>query len=320
MKILIMGGSYFIGWHLVNKLAKDGHIIWVFNRGTKQRKYPSNVKHLKGDRNDVPKMLELINQFTYDVIFDFSAFKSEQIEVMIKNFLGKIKRFFFISTAAVYVQSEIFPIKEEFPVGKHHIWGSYGSNKLDCEKILLDAFYQNGFPVTIFRPSYVYGPENYILREKFLYDRISQSRKILVPGDGNAIIQLGHVFDLTEAWIATLLDAKSIGKIYNISGEEYITLNGLVHFVGELMHKSFDILHINPEEFNLTARDIFPFDNCTYLTDITKIKNDLKFIPKYNLKTGLEEGLKLWLKSSQKNNLSDYSKEDFVLKNIKFHG
>lgn len=319
MKILVMGGSYFIGWHLVKRLAKEGHKVWVFNRGTKQRDYPRNVHSIIGDRNDVPRMLESLNKFKYDVVFDISASKGEHTEVMIRNFKGKISRYFHISTAAVYLQSEIFPIKEEFPVGKHHVWGVYGGNKLDCENLLLDAHRHLRFPVTIFRPSYVYGPENYIARERFLYERLIKSRDILIPGDGNALIQLGHVFDLTDAWIAALSNSKSVGQIYNVSGEEYITLNGLVQLAGKILQKNPQIVHVDPLKFGLTARDIFPFDNVTYFTDINKAKHDLAFTPHYSLQAGLEEGFKLLSQSIGEFKPADFTKEDTVLSQTRTH-
>lgn len=313
MKVLVLGGSYFIGWHLVNSLAQNGHQVWVFNRGTRKREYPPNVHHLVGDGNNTSHMLELINTVRYDAVFDILAATGEQTALMIKNFLGKISRFFYLSSAAVYLQSEVFPIREDFPVGKHHNWGIYGINKLDSERLLLEAYNQTGFPVTIFRPSYVYGPDDYKNREKSIFDRISKSRKILIPGDGNALIQLGHVADLTSAWLIALSNPQTIGKIYNVSGDEYITLNGIVQFASRIIQKEAQIIHIDTKKFGLTDRDIFPFYNSTFITDIQKIKRDLAVTPRHLLMQGLEESFELWLESKNEFVSPDYAKEDALL-------
>lgn len=312
MKTLVMGGSYFIGWHLVQELAKTGHDVWVFNRGTRGRKYPQNVRHIQGDRNDVSAMRSSLGRLQVDAVFDLTAYRGEQTAVMLDIFGGRVAKYLHISTAAVYLQSDIFPIREDFATGRHHIWGTYGGNKLDCENLLLEAHRKYGFPAVVFRPSYVYGPDNYIPRERFLYERISRSRPILIPDDGQALIQLGHVEDLAKAWHLALDNPKSIGEVYNVSGNEYITLDGLARLVSDIMKRDVEIVHVDLSEYKLTARDIFPFDNCTYFTDIEKAKSQLGFVPQIGLREGLAEGLQLWFHDDNRSQPS-FEKEDQVL-------
>lgn len=315
MKVLVMGGSYFIGWHLVNNLVRSGHEVVVFNRGTKDRDYPGTVRHIKGDRNNYVELATALSDEKVDAVYDLSAFRGEQTEPLVEVFDNKIRHFIHVSTSAVYLDSSILPIKEDFPVGEHHVWGAYGSAKLECEQILFKKFSETGFPVTVIRPSYVYGPENYIARERFLYERISRNRPILIPGDGKALLQLGHVYDLVHAMISLLGKEKVLGEAYHVSADEYITLNGLTYLVGDIMGHEVNIVNVDPSLYGYKDRDIFPFDNCTYFTSIDKIRDAIGWKPAYSLRRGFEEGYRIWLNDSDKVK-PDFSNEDDVLSKL----
>lgn len=314
MKILILGGSYFIGWNLLLSSAENKrNEIWVINRATRKRQYPVNVTHIKCDRSDSKKMIESVKDKFFDVIYDLCAVKREDSEGACKIFAKKTKHFIHISSPAVYLPSESFPIKETFSVGRHPVWGEYGQNKLNTEEVLMKAHQSSDFPVTIVRPSYVYGTCNNIPREKFLFDRIQQDRPILLPNGGDAIIQLGHVKDLVHALILIANHPKrSIGEIYNISNNEYITLRGLTMLVGKIMGKKVNIISVDTKRMCIPDRDIFPFDNETYFTDIKKVKKHLNFDSMYTLEKGFTEEYLFW-KDSEKE-VVDFTKENKILK------
>lgn len=173
-------------------------------------------------------------------------------------------------------------------------YSDYGYNKVCCEDFLLQ---QTAFSSTILRPMYIYGPYNSIYRERYFFDRIKRNLCIFIPGWSEIITQFGHVDDLADAFIACLGNNKAAGKIYNISGTEYISLDGLVKTIGQSMEKETRIVHydckiIEKQKFDY-HNPIFPFDwEHSFFVDITSAKEDLNWSPKYSLLEGMKHTYK----------------------------
>jgi nucleoside-diphosphate-sugar epimerase len=315
MNILVIGGSNFIGWRFVELLGKTNHAVAVINRGNHERAYPKNVTYHVVDRNDYSKMLATIGDANYDAVFDMCGFVKSDMEHTIKLFSGRTKKYVFISTAATYLEPLVMPILEDYPQGVHGVWGKYGSGKLACEQALLMAYKESGFPAVIIRPSYVYGIDNTIDRETFLFDRITKGRTILVPGDGEAVIQLGEVTDLCRALLKIVETPNGYGKCYNISGNELIALNSLVRLAAKIVGKGFETAFVNPKDYEMTDRDIFPFDNVSYFTTSEKFSRDFGWSPEVSLVNGLTAAYNEWLNSSCRLP-TKYEKEDAVLTKI----
>ncbi|MCL2164327.1 MAG: NAD-dependent epimerase/dehydratase family protein [Oscillospiraceae bacterium] len=312
MNILVIGGSNFIGWRFVEFLGKTNHTVTVINRGNRSRSYPHNVIHRLADRNDHAKMKAIVGNASYDAVYDMCGFVESDMKYTVELFSGRTKKYVFISTAATYIEPEVMPIPESYPQGVHGIWGKYGGGKLACEKVLLTAHEENGFPAVIVRPSYVYGVGNTIDRETFLYDRITNGRTILVPSSGEAVIQLGEVTDLCRALLAIAVSSKGYGQCYNISGSELITLNALIHLVSKIIGKDYRTVFINPKDYGMTDREVFPFDNSSYFTSCEKFSADFGWQPEISLVEGLSNAYQEWLNSSQRIQ-TKYEKEDSVL-------
>ena len=300
MKVLVIGGSNFIGWRLVKLLTQNGEQVVVYNRGNHDRRYPDGVVHILGDRSDVDHLKEVVIQYGVEVVFDMCAFHEDHLKELTPTLLGLISRYVFISSAAGYLDNQILPLSEREKCGFHHQWGPYGSGKYSCDQFLLNFHANNGFPVTIVRPSYVYGLENPIDRETLLFDRITRELPVLIPYSGEAVIQLGNVDDLCDALYTMVRTEKGIGEIYNISGTEYITLNGLVELVSEIVGKPAKIYHVSPEELGFTQRQLFPFENNTYFTSIEKFRDTFHWVPQISLRHGLKEAYQAWKNSPVK--------------------
>lgn len=315
MNILVIGGSKFIGWRLVELLGKTDHAVTVINRGNHQKIYPNNVTHHIADRNDDAQMSAAVGNATYDVAFDMCGFVETDMQHTVKLFGERTKKYVFISTAATYLEPLVLPMDENHPQGAHGVWGTYGSGKLACEQVLLAAYEESNFPAVIVRPSYVYGVGNIIDRETFLFDRIAKGRTILVPGDGEAVIQLGDVTDLCQALLSIAETPKGIGECYNISGNEYVTLNSLTKLVGKIIGKDYKTPHVNPKDYDMTDRDIFPFDNISYFTTSAKFSKDFGWTPEISLSDGLTSAYNEWLNSPEKLP-TNYEKEDAIFATI----
>lgn len=318
MKVLVIGGSNFIGWRLVKLLSQNNTQIVVYNRGNHDRIYPEGVTHIIGDRNDIAHLKAIAMQYRFDVVFDMCAFNVDQIKELIPVFHGHINRYVFISSAAGYLDNQVLPLPETAQCGAHPQWGSYGSGKYSCDQVLLDAYMETGFPVTVVRPSYVYGPENPIDRETLLFDRITRGLPVLIPYSGEGVIQLGYVDDLCNALYLIASSDKGIGEVYNISGNEYITLNGLVALISDIIGKTTKVYHVRPEELGFAQRQLFPFENNTYFTSIEKFQNAFDWSPQISLRCGLTDAYLSWKNATVKicTNTENEEKAIALLENV----
>ena len=281
MKILVMGGTRFVGKSLVSKLLNQNHEIDIFTRGNKSN--PDNTNLIKGDRNDIECILKIKNK-KYDVIFDISGREVEQTKLLIENIDDSFLRYIYVSSAGVYKDNYELPLSEDSPLDTN----SRHKGKFETENWLIEQ----KIPFTSFRPTYIYGPGNYNKIENWFFERLFQLKKIPIPGDGSLITQLGHVSDLSDVMIKCLDFEKSKNSIYNCSGEKGVTIKGLIYMCAEVCGLNKNDISLNRfdfEKLDPKSRKGFPIRLNHYQTDISKIKNDLNWEPKFDLLSGLKD-------------------------------
>ena len=202
MKILVMGGTRFVGKSLVEKLLNQNQEIDIFTRGNRPNVKGTNL--IKGDRNLKESILNIKNN-KYDYIFDISGRELEQTKILLENIKDDFKRYIYVSSAGVYKDLTELPLVESDPVDKN----SRHKGKFETENWLI----KNKIPFTSFRPTYIYGPNNYNKIENWFFERIVNQKIMPIPGDGNLITQLGHVSDLTDVMIKCLKYDKTKNNI-----------------------------------------------------------------------------------------------------------
>ena len=280
MKILVMGGTRFVGQSLVEKLLDQNNEIDIFTRGNRPNLKGTNL--IKGDRNLKENILKIKNN-KYDYIFDISGRELEQTKILLENIKDDFKRYIYVSSAGVYKDLTELPLIESDPVDKN----SRHKGKFETENWLI----QNKIPFTSFRPTYIYGPNNYNKIENWFFERIINKQKIPIPGDGLLLTQLGHVSDLTDAMIKSIETEKTKNQIYNCSGEKGVTIKGLIHTCAEVCNVEISKTDLYPFDFKKLdpkARKLFPLRLTHYLTSIDKLKNDLNWKPEFDLLRGLQ--------------------------------
>ncbi|OGN26847.1 MAG: hypothetical protein A2925_01270 [Candidatus Yanofskybacteria bacterium RIFCSPLOWO2_01_FULL_44_22] len=259
-KILIIGGSRFIGPPLIDEFVKSGDEVAVFNRGLIQSEYARGVRFIQGDRDQGFGISE-----HFDVVVDTCAYRGEQTKRAIEEL--RFDFFLHMSTAAVYKKTEIFPLTEESPIGEWPLWGDYNKGKVECERVLAAS----KIKFAVIRPVYILGPNNYCDRERFIYSKIKRGDPIILPGSGKALIQFVFAKDVARS--IALIAEKKIAGAFNCAGDEVITLRGLVEEMGRIMRFE-PKLRYNPEadsdKFDISE---FPFANAHLLCDNAKLKN-----------------------------------------------
>ena len=287
-KILIMGGNQFVGKEITKKFLDKNYTVYVLNRGT--RKNIEGVIFLKADRDTLIEMENVLKNLEVDIIVDVSAYTEEQVSILHKVMKNKFKQYILISSASVYNNIECTPVNEGCQTGENLIWGDYAKNKYLAERRTIENSNLYNFKYTIFRPFYIYGIGNNLDRENYFFSRIKHNLPIFIPSKNN-IIQFGYIEDLALAIESSIENSDFYNQIFNISGDEYVTMSEFSEICGKVMNKKAIIKYINTEENKIKARDWFPFREVNLFGDISKLENT-GFRNTYSLIQGLEKTYK----------------------------
>jgi nucleoside-diphosphate-sugar epimerase len=224
MKILVIGGSYFLGRVFV-MLASPNHEITVLNRGTYSME-SFGVHQIKGDRNDINILRNITED--YDAVVDFCAYNKGDISTIISNIKGKINHYILISTIDVYEHGTFTLKTEDYRYENREIQGETGDyikGKIALENELKSECQTRNMNYTILRPSIIYGPYNYAPRESVYIQLIVHNNIIPHITDAEGKFQLVYVKDVAQAIVKCLTTDKSHNQTYNISSDEILDYN-----------------------------------------------------------------------------------------------
>lgn len=229
MHVLVMGGSQFNGRALVHELIYRGHRVSVFNRGVTPVRWPAGVEALQGDRTDADSVRQALEGCSFDAICDLSAYRPEDVALMVELFRGRVGHYLFASSTVIYETTGLLPITEDHPVRRGREQSDYAMGKILAEDVLTQAWREQRFPATTVVLSMVFGPHNIIAdREQRMFARLHQGRPVLIPGDGTTLGQIGHVEDSARAFCDLLLQPVSFGKRYNAVSDDFYSDEGYV--------------------------------------------------------------------------------------------
>ncbi|NDJ24139.1 NAD-dependent epimerase/dehydratase family protein [Nostoc sp. B(2019)] len=309
MRILIMGGTRFIGVYLTQLLVEQGHEVVLFNRGNRPAPSLPGVGQITGDRTDATQLKEKLSQEKFDVIFDNNGREVTDTQPLAEIFQERVQHFVYMSSAGVYLKSDQLPHVEGDTVDPK----SRHRGKHETEAYLT----QLGLPFTSIRPTYIYGPRNYNELESWFFDRIVRDRPIPIPGNGLHITQLGHVKDLAKAMTQVLDNEQAVGQIYNVSGDRFVTFDGLARASAVAAGKSPDavkIVHYDPKKFDFGKRKAFPMRVQHFFASVNKAITELGWQPEYDLISGLQDSLENdYLASGRDKADVDFSVDEEIL-------
>ena len=159
-KALFIGGTGTISTAIVKRLANDlDWEVWVLNRGNRSSVLPESVKLVTADINDEADVLSKIVDTTFDCVCEFIGFTVDQVERDYRLFKGKTKQYIYISSASAYHKPAASYVITEGTALANPYW-EYSRNKIACEEFLMKKYREEGFPVTIVRPSHTYDERN----------------------------------------------------------------------------------------------------------------------------------------------------------------
>lgn len=231
LRVLVIGGTGFIGRLLVAELLRKGHSVTLMHRRPKHI-FSKRVGNLVADRNDAASVKKAIGSTRFDAVYD-NAYDWErgttgaQIEATAQIFEGHVGRYIYMSSVAAYGDGLNHHEGDALAPDDHH--SSYVRNKAMSERALFRMHQRSGFPVVTLRPPYIYGPENPFYREAFFWDRYRAGRPVILPSDGHRLMQFIFVKDLVTVAIKVLEQRNSIGHAFNVANAKAVTQNELVH-------------------------------------------------------------------------------------------
>jgi len=217
MRILVVGGTAFVGRHIAQAAADAGHDLTLFHRGKTGTELFSQATHLTGDRNED---LSALAGGEWDATIDVSAYFPRQVRALAAALGTRSGRYVFISSVSAYSASvppnydESAPLAEVGDPEETEVTEqNYGGLKVACEQVSAALF---GPDTTIVRPTYVIGPYDRRYRFTWWVDRIAKGGTVLAPGSPDDPIQLIDARD-QAAWIVSLLERSITGTFHAVS-------------------------------------------------------------------------------------------------------
>lgn len=302
MEVLVMGGTQFISSSIAKYLIEKGNEVDIFTRGVNPITYTGFRNQIKGDRKSSKDLEKKLGDKQYDIVFDISGYTKEDVKNLTRVLdRSKLKNYIFCSSGAVYKDTEEI-IDEEYLRGPNKNWGDYGLNKKKSEDYLFSLYENDKFPITIFRPTYIYGAGNNLYREAYLFDRINDGLALPIP-KSDCKTQFIYIEDLVKVFESAMYSDKAIGNAYNVTHHEMVSWESLCETAMEAVGREIEIKKINCEDIGVNTRSFFPFRDVTYLLSIEKLKKDGLYAPKINLREGLEKAYNWY--STEKPNIKD---------------
>jgi nucleoside-diphosphate-sugar epimerase len=317
VRVLIVGGTEFISLHLLQSLQRDGHEVTVLNRGRNPGRLPAGVRAIVADRTDHAAVAKTLAGERVDALVDvtYAPTTGADVDAMLDALAGRVGHALFVSTGRVYDHARPIPFDEDTP--RNLYWGEYAKNKIAGEDALLRRHREAGLPVTIVRPTHVYGPLNTRNNETFFFDRLVRGRPILLPDAGGWLRQFGHVADLADAMAAMLGVPAAFGRGYNVSGEEAITQAGFAELIAEVIKRPLTLVGAPTPAGGKPA----PFGqnlvyDCHAVYTTTRVRAELGVRPRYSLAAGLAQTYEWYLREGLDRRPVDFAAEDALLRSL----
>jgi nucleoside-diphosphate-sugar epimerase len=244
LKVLFIGGTGIISSACSQLAVAKGLDLYLLNRGQSLRPAPQGATLIQGDIRNVASMEAIMAKHAFDVVVNWIAFSPDHIETDLKLFQGKIGQYIFISSASAYqTPPQILPVTESTPL--HNPFWAYSRAKIACEERLMQAYREDGFPMTIVRPSHTYDKTLLPMDGGYtIVNRMRQGKKVIVHGDGTSLWTLTHHRDFAKAFVGLLGNSRAIGDTFQITSDEWLTWNQIFNIVAKAAGTKADIVHI----------------------------------------------------------------------------
>jgi nucleoside-diphosphate-sugar epimerase len=295
MRVLFVGGTGNISRSVSLACIERGIDLHLLTRGTRNVDIPG-AKMVQGDIYAPDGIGTLLEGKRWDAVVDWIAYTEADIERDIRLFRDKTHQFVFISSASAYQKPPVHPVITESTPLCNPYW-EYSRNKIACEERLNRAYRDEGFPVTIVRPSLTYDTVIPVAiggwTEYTVIDRILQGQKIIVHGDGSSLWTITHAEDFAKGFVGLLGHPHAIGEAFHITSDEILTWNQIYSTVAAATGHEPHLVHI-PSDFIVACEEslrgsLLGDKSCSVVFDNSKIK---RIIPEFRATIPFHLGIK----------------------------
>lgn len=313
MRVLFIGGTGFISTAVSRQAIAKGFDLYLLNRGSRLD-HLSGSHSLTADIHQPEDVRAALQDLEFDVVVNWVAYVSDDIERDLNLFRGRVKQYVFISSASAYQKPPgHYLITESTPL--YNPYWDYSRNKIACEERLMRAYRDEGFPVTIVRPSLTYDPNFPIAIGGWgcytLADRLKKGLPIIVHGDGSSLWVVTHADDFGKGFLGLLGNWQTLGHAFHITSDEVLTWDQIYQTIADGLGVEAKIVHI-PSDFIARvapqfAGSLLGDKTWSAVFDNTKIKS---FVPGFQATIPFREGVRrtlAWFAADEKRQRIDQS-------------
>ena len=300
MKALFIGGTGTISMAITRALAVNPDWeLYLLNRGNRVEDIPEGVKLIKGDIYDESATAELLKDYEFDCVCDFIGFDVEAVKRDYRLFANKTKQYMYISSASAYNKPcRDYRITEGTALANPY-W-EYSRNKIICERFLMDMYEQNGFPVTIIRPSHTYDERNVPLGVHGkngswqVIKRMLAGKPVIIHGDGTSLWTMTFNEDFAKGFIGLMGNPHALGEAFQITSDESLTWNQIYATIADALGVELNAYYVpsqflaNISDYDFTGSLLGDKSN-SVVFDNSKLK---KAVPDFKCTIRFEQGIR----------------------------
>lgn len=297
----MIGGTGTISSAITRQLAAAGHNLWLLNRGTRKNEVPANVTQLIADIDDTQEVLRQLGDAQFDAVCEFIGFLPSQVERDVRLFKGRTRQYVYISSASAYNKPAANHVITEGTTLANPYW-EYSRNKIACEELLLKEYRENGFPITIVRPSHTYcergipvsvhGPKG----SWQVIKRMMEGKPVLINGDGSSLWTVTWNEDFARGFIGLLGNPRAIGEAFQIMSDEQLSWNQIYQTIANALGVELKPYYVaseflaatSPKEWDFTG-NLLGDKSVTVMFDCSKLK---RAVPGFQTTTRFDEGVR----------------------------
>ncbi|WP_137283484.1 NAD-dependent epimerase/dehydratase family protein [Halorussus salinisoli] len=265
---LVVGGTRFIGRHLVSDLLDHDYDVTIFNRGNHDNPFEETegVSHYEGDRSNESALEQARREVEPDAVFDCVAYKPREVRAATEIF-SDVDAYVYISSGDAYGNEEIPKREDETELrpctmeqATDDSGDTYGNRKAEGDRAIRAAA-DRGVNAYSVRPCIVYGPYDYTERLDYWISRVADYDRVVVPGDGDNVWHRAYVEDVASA-LRVVAEEGTPGESYNVGDRRIVTIDEMLELVAEALDTDIEIVHAGERE--LAAADLSPDDFVLY--------------------------------------------------------
>jgi len=245
LSVLFLGGSGIISSACSWQAVEQGIDVSVLNRGTSTlRPLPPEVHRLVGDVGDIDSVRAAVGGRSYDVVVDWLAFTPDHVRSRTDLFRGRVGQYVFISSASAYqTPPERLPVTESTPL-RNPCW-RYSRDKIACEELLTRLYREEGYPITVVRPSHTYDRTSVPFEGGWtIVERMRRGKRVVVHGDGTSLWTLTHHRDFARGFVPLLGHPRTLGAAFHLTSDDVLTWDQVARALASAAGTEADIVHV----------------------------------------------------------------------------